>query len=154
MWSGSAACRSVTVLSVTPRAFGHAKYLDPTSFNDLVVQQFAPVAETGSLSGPITSDYQVAYSEPRFSVRVMYDDVDGRVETLIEAAVRGRQLRARLSCLYVKAGLGAAQAIREIARSQHSLEVSARSQASALLALLPVLRGTELESLLLSCLGS
>ena len=53
-------------------------------------------------------------------------------------------LHAGLSCPYVEAGLGPAQAIGEIARSGHSLEKTVASKALALEALLPHLTSTGL----------
>ena len=80
---------------------------------------------------------------------------------LVEAARRfdflvvgERNPRANLICLYVEAGLGPAQEIREVARSAKLLGPVLESQALALRALLPELRGPRAVDLLLGCHGT
>jgi hypothetical protein len=82
---------------------------------------------------------RVAFSSADFGIEVLYDEREGYVTTLIDAFVGDRNPRASLSCLYVEAGLGHAQDVRETARTKHSLDVALGSQAAALRKLLPAL---------------
>lgn len=134
-------------------AFSSPKYIDPARFLAVVSGAFGPPAAEGRLVGPLADRHRVAYTSRRFSIGVVYDEMDGRVETFVETRHGNRQLRASLSCLYVEAGLGPAQRIHQIARTQHSLERAVSTQASALHELLPILTGPSRGSLLTKCVG-
>jgi hypothetical protein len=134
-------------------AFGSPKYVDPAAFQASVSQQFEAAAAEGRLLGPITDGYRVAYSSRKFSIAVVYDESDGRVETYVDARIGSRHPHASLSCLYVEARLGPAQRIRQIARTRHSLERALGTQAAGLHELLPLLMGPGRDSLLASCVG-
>ena len=134
-------------------AFESPKYFASSSFVNQVLKEFGPVAAEGRLVGPITENYRVIYTSRKFSIEVVYDDSDGRVVTVVGTVVRGRHVRASLSCLYVEARLGAAQEVREIARSRHSLVQALGSQATAIRDLIAVLLGPGRESVMLACRG-
>jgi hypothetical protein len=114
-------------------------------FDFLLGEAFVPHA---------TGGHRLLYSSATFTVEVLYDDRDGRVSTLIDANVGERNPRANLICLYVAAGLGAAQDVREIARSAKLLGPVLESQAAALQVLLQELTGPRGADLLLKCHGT
>ena len=128
------------------------KYIDANDFlaeaarefDFLITEGFAPRSGDG---------HRMLYSSGAFAVEVLYDDRDGRVITLVDAYVGERNPRAGLICLYVEAGLGPAQRIREIARSRRTLRPVLQSQAAALRQLLPELTGARASDLLLKCHG-
>jgi hypothetical protein len=90
---------------------------------------------------------------PRLVVTALYDEGDGWVITLVQAAVGDRMPIASLTCLYVAAGLGPAQHIRDIARTARLLPSVLATHADALTRLLPVLATDRRPALLLECNG-
>ena len=116
-------------------------------------ERFAFLVNTHGFVGPAIEDYRLLYTSDAFSVDALYDDRDGRVITIVDATVGHRNPRAGLQCLYVESGLGAAHRVRDIARSERSLESALGSQASALDKLVPVLGGDKGPTLLLACNG-
>jgi hypothetical protein len=130
-----------------------AKYIDATDFLAEAARRFDFLVSEGFV--PHSSDgHRLLYSSAAFAVEVLYDDRDGRVITLIDAHVGERNPRANLICLFVEAGLGPAQDIREIARSTKLLSPVLESHAAALRALLPELKGPRASDLLLECHGT
>lgn len=130
-----------------------AKYVKPETFVREACERFAFLVDTYGFVGPVVEDYRLLYTSAAFSVEVLYDDCDGRVITIVDATVGRRNPRAGLQCLYVESGLGAAQRVRDIARSERSLGSALGSQASALDKLVPVLGGDRGPTLLLTCNG-
>src|SRR4051794_32689149 len=96
------------------------KYIDPADFMAEAARRFDFLIGQGFV--PSAGDqHRLLYTSAALAVEVLYDDRDGRVLTLIDARVGDRNPRANLICVYVEAGLGPAQAIREIARSKKLL---------------------------------
>ena len=130
-----------------------AKYIQATDFLAEAASRFDFLVREGFV--PHSGDgHRLLYSSAPFAVEVLYDDCDGRVLTLIDAHVGERNPRANVICLYVEAGLGPAQDIREIARSPKLLSPVLESHALALRALLPELNGPRAANLLLECHGT
>jgi hypothetical protein len=134
------------------RRFVLAKYVKPDAFDDAARRYFAFLLERGFV-GPDVKEYRLLFTSQRLSVNVLYDDSDGRVITLIEAIVGDRNPIAGLQCLYVEAGLGPAQRIRDIARSAGTLDTALASQSSALQELIPVIEGVRGAAVLIKCHG-
>lgn len=130
-----------------------AKYVKPETFVREACEHFAFLVGVHGFVGPVVDDYRLLYTSASFSVEVHYDDRDGRVITIVDATVGRRNPRAGLQCLYVESGLGPAQRVRDIARSERSLKSALESQASALDTLVPVLGGDKGPTLLLACNG-
>ena len=131
---------------------GVRKYLKEGDFNRKAELAFAFVRDFGFF-GPEYGEDRVAFSSGRLGLEVMYDDRDGRVITIVRAHLAERNPRAGLACLYVQAGLGPQQDLRDIARSAKQLSASLASQATAFRRLLPALSGTDGPGLLLRCHG-
>ena len=129
-----------------------ARFVRPDAFEAAVSESFRFLVE-GYGYRPIAEKYRVTYSSSDLSIVVAYDDFDGSLATILEGVVGGRHPRAGLSCLYVAAKLGPAQRIKEIARTDHSLQLAVKSQASALRQLLPILAGSAKDALMLECHG-
>ena len=102
--------------------------------------------------GPERQPGVAVYHSPSVSVEVALDPRDG-VLTLVSGQVGSHYYRAELSCLYVGAGLGAAQDVHRSARTTHELTKSLASQSRALDRLLPHLLGTQRDDLLRGCHG-
>lgn len=134
------------------QAIAVKKFFDPPSFHERCTPRFAFLADLG-FAGPYVEGYRVLFVSGQHSVEVHFDDADGRVVTIVEGAVGHRNPRAGLICLYVAAGLGPAQHIREIGRTSSTLDSALKSQADALRRLLPVLEGDAGEPLLIHCNG-
>ncbi|HEX4518854.1 MAG TPA: hypothetical protein VH063_04645 [Gaiellaceae bacterium] len=117
-------------------------------FRKQVEAHFRFLLEHG-FAGPVVDDDTVEYVAEAFSVEVIYGGHQHELVTTISAM----NLRAGLSCLHVEAGLGFAQAVGGIARSRHSLEKTVRSQAVALVALLPYFAAPAFEALMTTCHG-
>jgi hypothetical protein len=130
-----------------------AKYVKSETFVREACERFAFLVDAHGFVGPVAEDYRLLYTSAAFSVEVLYDDRDGRVITIVDATVGRRNPRAGLQCLYVEAGLGPAQQVRDIVRTERSLESALSSQASALDRLVPVLGGDKGSTLLLACNG-
>src|SRR5690349_10831686 len=103
------------------------KGVDLARFREEVEARFGFLSEHG-FAGPVAEGGTVEYVCERLSVRVTYGGHQHELLTTVSAM----GLHAGLSCLYVEAGLGPAQAIGGIARSVHSLEKTVVSQAAAL----------------------
>jgi len=131
---------------------GVRKYLKEGEFNREAERAFAFVRDFGFF-GPERGEDRVAFSSGQLGVEVMYDDRDGRVITIVRAYLAERNPRAGLGCLYVQAGLGPQQDVRDIARSAKQLPASLESQATAFRKLLPALSGADGPDLLLRCHG-
>lgn len=114
-------------------------------FDFLVEQGFATAQTEG---------HRRSYTSSRVGVEVLYDARDGRVITVIDAFVGDRNPRASLVCLYVAAGLGPAQDVKEIVRSEKRVGPALESHAAALRAVLPHLDGPSGGSLLIECHGT
>jgi hypothetical protein len=129
------------------------KYIGSSDFLAAAAAAFDFLLGAGFVLGA-SDGHRLLYASGDFAVEVLYDDRDGRVITLIDAHVDDRNPRANLICLYVEAGLGPAQAIREIARSKKILVPVLESHAAALRALMPVLNGPTASGLFLACHGT
>lgn len=128
------------------------KFFDPPSFHERCRPQFAFLSDLG-FAGPYVDGYQLLFVSGQHSVEVHFDDADGRVVTIVEGAVKDRNPRAGLICLYVAAGLGPAQHIREIGRTSSTLDSALKSQADAFGRLLPILKDDDAGQLLIRCNG-
>jgi hypothetical protein len=117
-------------------------------FAFLTGQGFAEVASADTLVR-----YGRGGQPSALDVAIRYDDWDGRVITHVAMAVEGWTANAELSCLYVAAGLGPAQHIRDIVRSPRLLPVVLDTHAEALRRLLPVLVGERGRALVRECHG-
>jgi hypothetical protein len=129
-----------------------AKYIDTDDFVTDAAREFDFLISRGFVPGS-SGDHRLLYASGDFAIEVLYDDRDGRVVTLVAAHVGDRNPRASLICLFVEAGLGPAQSVREICRTRKMLRPVLRSQAAALRDLLPKLTGPHAENLLLECNG-
>ena len=129
-----------------------AKYLKPDAFDDAARRYFGFLLEHGFV-GPDVEEYRLLFTSQGLSVNVLYDDSDGRVITLVEAVVGDRNPVAGLQCLYVEAGLGPAQRIRDIGRTARTLRTALASQSSALQELIPLLDGERGAAMLVQCHG-
>jgi hypothetical protein len=128
------------------------KFFDQSIFRERCTPPFSFLSDLG-FAGPYGDDYQLLYVSDQHSVEVHFDDADGRVVTIIEGTAGHRNPRAGLICLYVAAGLGPAQHIREIGRTSSTLDSALESQAAALRRLLPILEGADGGPLLVQCNG-
>ncbi len=128
------------------------KYIKAVDFLDEARERFR-FLQDNDFVGPEEGDYWLSYSSGFIGVEVHYDDRDGRVITIIRTTVGERSPRASLQCLYVTAKLGAAQDIREIARSARMIGDVLESQAAALRKLLPIIEGVRGPDLVLECHG-
>jgi len=128
------------------------KYLKASAFADEARLHFGFLWDDDFL-GPEEGEYRLSYSSRRLAVDVLYDDRDGRVLTVVRSFLAGRTPRAGLPCLYVAAGIGPQQDIREIARSSKLLGAVLDSQARALQRVLPVFDGPRGPELLSMCHG-
>jgi len=131
---------------------GVRKYLKEGQFNREAEEAFAFVRDVGFF-GPERREDWISFSSGDLGLEVIYDDRDGRVSTIVRAFLAERNPRAGLGCLYVSAGLGPQQDIRDIARSAKQLSGSLESQAEAFRKILPELAGPEGAGLLLRCHG-
>lgn len=127
--------------------------IKPTDFHGVVAEAFAFLSAYGFTapiddSSPTAST--VSFASERLSVTVYYTDHYGEIETVLSA---GDSLRGSVTCVYVEADLGHAQAIGHIARSQHSLRKSVVSQAEALRAILDEVPVDQLPTFLGRCVG-
>jgi hypothetical protein len=129
-----------------------AKYIKAADLLDEARERFQFLKDADFV-GPEEGDYWLSYSSGFIGVEVHYDDRDGRVVTIVRTTVGDRNPRASLQCLYVTAKLGAAQDIREIARSGKSIAAVLESQAVALRKLLPIIEGGRGPDLILGCHG-
>ena len=129
------------------------KYIETTEFLTEAARRFEFLVGEGFVQHS-SEGHRLLYSSAAFAVEVLFDDRDGRVLTLIDGQVGERNPRANLICLFVEAGLGPAQSIKEIARSTRLLGPVLESQAVALRALLPELNGPRAAGLLLECHGT
>ena len=129
-----------------------AKYIRADAFEDAARREFAYLVEQG-FAAVGTHEYRLKFASGWLAVQVLYDERDGRVFTILTGTVGNRNPTAGLQCLYVEAGLGPQQQIRDIARSMRTLTSALNSQASGLRKLLPVLEGEQGEVLLLRCHG-
>lgn len=128
------------------------RYLKEDQFNQEAQTAFGFLCDHGFF-GPELLDDAISFSSGDLGVDVIYDDRDGRVLTIVRAFLSDRNPRAGLACLYVAAGLGPAQDLRDIARTNKQLAGALESQAAALQRLLPVLDGPGRGPLLLGCHG-
>ena len=127
------------------------RYVSATDFLSEAAHEFDFLIAEGFLPGP-SENHCLRYTSSAFAIEVFYDDRDGRVITLVDGYV-AECPRAGLICLFVEAGLGPAQRIREIARSKKTLRSALQSQAAALRELLPELTGPRASDLLWECRG-
>ena len=127
------------------------RYLRSAEFVAEARQQFSVL--TGHGFAETAADFLVRYSSPALDVEVLYDDRDGRVITQVAAGAGDWIPIAGLACLYVAAGVGPAQDIRDIARSPRLLPAVLQTHAEALARLLPVLGSERGRGLLLACHG-
>ena len=131
---------------------GVRRYLKEGEFNTEAERAFAFVRDFGFF-GPERGEDRITFSTGSHGVEVIYDDRDGRVITIVRAYLAERSPRAGLGCLYVQAGLGPHQDVRDIARSAKQLPATLESQATAFRKLLPALSGVDGPDLLLRCHG-
>ena len=128
------------------------KYVKPSEFRAEAANHFRFLWEADFL-GPEAGEYSLSYSSGWLGIEVHYDDRDGRVITILRATVGERSPRASLQCLYVRAKLGPAQDIREIARSAKSIGDVLASHAAAVPKRRPVIERDDERELLLACHG-
>ena len=121
-------------------------------FPERVERALAPLSAFGFVVAT-TERYELRCTTGWIAVVVMYDTHDGRVETVVEMEVDGYLRRAGLDCLFVAAGLGPAQRVKGIARTEYALDGVLESQAQALVALMPKLQGDEGPALAIACSG-
>jgi hypothetical protein len=126
--------------------------LRPEQFSDAARRYFNFLSDHGFVESRVDG-FRLLCASSELAVEVLYDDRDRHVFTVVDAFVGKRNPRAELSCLYVEAGLGPAQRIHSVARSQRLLERALASQAAALRELLPTLTGSGGSELLLRCHG-
>jgi hypothetical protein len=125
-----------------------ASSVDPAVFGQEVERQFGFLADD-RFAGPFVGDGVVEFVSDEMVIGVYLEPRYGEVVTVVSA----RGFRAGLSCLYVAAGLGPAQAIGNTARTRHSLTKTVASNALALQVLLPRLETAEGQRLLAECHG-
>ena len=128
-----------------------SKYAHENDFSSEVERAFAFLKP--AFVGPEKEHYSLYYSNGLIGIYVGFDDRDGRVITGRRAQVGERNVNASLQCLYVAAGLGPAQDVRDTARSRKQLSGAIDSQATALRTLLPILEGPTGANLLGGCHG-
>jgi hypothetical protein len=126
--------------------------LTPDDFSEAARRHFEPLSDQGFVAASVEG-YRLAWTSGELAIEVLYDERDRQVLTVVDGFVGERNPRAGLSCLYVESGLGPAQKIHSVARSQRLLERALASQAEALQELLPILTGPRGHALLLSCHG-
>jgi hypothetical protein len=134
-----------------------AKAVSTSVFLAAVEERFAFLSDEGFV-GPVArqddrfeSFVEVSYAAATLAIRAFYDRHEGRISVRISGTVDGREREAPLDSLYVEAGLGPTQDVKEIARSQHSLERVLESVEAALKRLLPLLQSSRRAELLLVC---
>jgi hypothetical protein len=127
------------------------KRADSVGFRETVKEYFGfLVTEAGFLGPEIQSDRAFYYS-PEVSIEVVYDEHSRYAMTIASGIVDERNVRAELSCLYVRAGLGPAQRVGSSARTSHALRKALVGQAAALRELMPMLKSEVRNRLLLEC---
>ncbi len=114
-----------------------------------LVQDFGFLGPEIRASGVLVET--LVYHSSDISVTVDYDDREHYAVTGISGMAGGNYMRAGLSCLYVEGGLGPAQHIKYRATTSHSLKKALLSQGTALRKILPLLSGSERNSLLSGC---
>ncbi len=97
---------------------------------DEAARAFGFLTAEGFVAGQAEA-HRLLYVSAEFAVEVLYDEREGRVLTILDADVRSSNVRAGLDCLFVEAGLGAAQRVRDTARSRKTLRPVLESQADA-----------------------
>jgi len=128
------------------------KYMKSSHFLHEARERFRFLRDA-NFTGPEEGDYWLSYGSGTIGVEVHFDDRDGRVITVIRATVGDRNPRASLHCLYVRAGLGVAQDVKEIARSARMVAQVLESQAAGLRQLLPIIEGPAGPEVMLACHG-
>lgn len=121
-------------------------------FDKWVGPSFAFLTDDEGFTGPERRPGWAFYYSARVSVTVGLGGLDG-LETHLRGIVNDLDVAASLSCLYVAVGLGPAQDVSRTARTTHTLQKSLASQALALRALLPTIRGPRRDELLWRCHG-
>lgn len=122
-------------------------------FVDLVRERFEFLISEKGFGGPEVLPGWVIYHSANLSIEVGYDDRASYVTTFACARVGERTLRAELSCLNARAGLGPAQEVGWAAGTSHAMTKSLDSQAHVTRRILDVLVGEKRDYLLASCHG-
>jgi hypothetical protein len=128
------------------------RYVDSATFVAAAAEAFSFLTVTGFVEFQ-EKDFSVGYASAPLTIRVLYDPFDGRVITKLEVPIGSRDIRASLNCVYVEAGLGPAQHIRDIARSRKTLPAVLDTQVAALQRVLPLLNQPARQSILTACHG-
>lgn len=129
-----------------------ARYIDSPTFLRVANAEFAFLLEEEFVRS-FSLDFRVAYQSAWLGIEILYDERDGRVSTIVDATVGERNPHASLTCLFVTAGLGPAQRVRDIARSHKILPSVLATHSAAIRAVMPILRGPLRDSLLIECHG-
>lgn len=122
-----------------------------SEFLRLTEASFEFLTRSNGLLGPERRADGFAYHSPSLEIDVLLDQREQAVVTLIREFVDDLDLRAELPCLYAEASLGAAQDVKRVARTNHTLQRSLTSQSAALERLLPLLEGPSKGRLLRAC---
>jgi hypothetical protein len=133
-----------------------AKTVDHPTFRTAVERAFQFLVDVGF--SIVTFDDRgagsaIEYRSDKLSVTVWLADRYCELDTAVRPRSDEPLSGASLSCLYVRAGLGAANEIKHAARSGHSLTTALASQAAALRLLLPILQGHSGAELIAQCYG-
>lgn len=129
-----------------------SRYVDEEQFRTAVRKRF-DFLKDGEFLGPEETEDRVSYSTGEMAIELLYDRRDGRVVCIVRARLVDRSPRAGLACLYVAAGLGPAQEVRDIARNEKQLSKALDAHAEVVRKLLPELFGDRRDDLLLECHG-
>jgi hypothetical protein len=90
-----------------------------------------------------SSEWRVHYSSPNLHVAVWYFPPDRATITQVWVPPNEPPPSVDLGSVYVAAGLGPAQDVRTSAQTMHAMNKSLKSQADALRAVIPLLRGPD-----------
>jgi hypothetical protein len=123
-------------------------------FRDAVLEHFDFLVTDLDFVGPELHRFGAFYYSPEISIEIVpYDAAGNYVETFATGLVGERQLRAELSCMYIRAGLSAARPGPRPNGKPYAVPKAFARQAAALRELLPLLRGPDRDRILSQCHG-
>lgn len=123
-------------------------------FRESVLEHFDFLVSEFGFVGPELHRFGAFFYAPEISIELVpYNDSGAFVETFATGMVGERHLRAELSCMYLRAGLGPGPGGPWPNGRPAGVPKSFSRQAAALRDLLPLFRGPERDQILSLCHG-